>query len=278
MAYQTITIGGQSVAYTTSPGTGPAVLLIHGNSSSSRSFQHQLASELGARYRLIALDLPGFGRSQPVPDAAVLGLQGWAGIIRGVVEALRLDPVVLVGWSLGGHVALEAVDNLPGVRGVLIFGTPPIAFPPAMEQAFLPHPAMAATFKEELTEEEMDAYVASFFAPGYGERPTAFVEDIRGSDGRARAAVAASIRPDGYKDEVAVVAGLQIPLAVVHGAEEQLVNGNYFDTLTMPSLWRGGVQVIPGAGHAPHWEQPATFNALLGAFLDACFDSAVSAS
>ncbi len=74
-----------------------------------------------------------------------------------------------------------------------------------------------------------------------------------------------------------MVAGLPIPLAVVHGAEEQLVNGNYFNTLTMPSLWRGGVQVIPGAGHAPHWEQPEAFNALLGAFLDACFDAAASA-
>lgn len=271
MENETITVDGQPVAYTASAGAGPSVLLIHGNSSSGRSFQHQLASELGARYRLVALDLPGFGRSQPVADPAALGLQGWAATARGVVDALGLDPVALVGWSLGGHVALEAVGDLPGARGVLIFGTPPIAFPPAMEQAFLPHPAMAATFKDELTEEEMDAYVGSFFAPGSDTRPTIFVEDIRASDGRARAAVAASIRPDGYKDEVAVVAGLQIPLAVVHGAEEQLVNGAYFDTLAMPSLWRGAVQLIPGAGHAPHWEQPEAFNALLGAFLEECF-------
>jgi pimeloyl-ACP methyl ester carboxylesterase len=271
MEYETITINGQPVAYTTSPGTGPAVLLIHGNSSSGRSFQHQLSSALGARYRLVALDLPGFGRSQPVADPATLGLQGWAATVRGVIDALKLDPVVLVGWSLGGHVALEVVGDLPGARGVLIFGTPPIAFPPAMEQAFLPHPAMAATFKDELSEGEMDAYVASFFAAGYDDRPAAFVEDIRASDGRARAAVAASIRPDGYKDEVAVVAGLEVPLAVVHGAEEQLVNGAYFDSLAMPSLWRGAVQVVPGAGHAPHWEQPEAFNALLGAFLEECF-------
>ncbi|MCS6828489.1 MAG: hypothetical protein NZ553_17880 [Caldilinea sp.] len=38
----------------------------------------------------------------------------------------------------------------------------------------------------------------------------------------------------------------------------------------MPTLWRGAVQVIPGAGHAPQWETPEVFNALLGAFLADC--------
>jgi pimeloyl-ACP methyl ester carboxylesterase len=271
MQTRTLDFDGQPVVVTESEGTGPAVLLLHGNSSSGRSFQRQLQSELGSRYRLVAIDLPGFGGSQPVADPErVLGLQGWAAVVRGVVEALALDPLVLVGWSLGGHIALEAIGDLPGARGVLIFGTPPIAFPPAMEQAFLPHPAMAATFKEQLGDEEMEAYVASFFAPGVAEPPALFLEEIRRSDGRARAAVAASIRPEGYKDEVAVVAGLSIPLAVLQGAEEQLVNGDYFASLSMPTLWRGAVQLIPGAGHAPHWEQPEQFNALLDAFIADC--------
>ncbi|HEU4325986.1 MAG TPA: alpha/beta hydrolase [Roseiflexaceae bacterium] len=271
METQTIIINGQPVAYTTSAGNGPAVLLIHGNSLSGRSFQRQLQSDLGARYRLVAIDLPGFGRSQPVDDPATLGIQGWAGTVRGVVDALGLDPVVLVGWSLGGHIALEAVGDIGAARGVLIFGTAPIGFPPAMDQAFLPNPAMAATFKDALTEEEQEAFFASFFAPGYTPLPTAFAEDIRATDGRARAAVAASIRPDGYKDEVALIADLPLPLAIIHGAEEQLVNGAYIESLSMPSLWRGAVQVIPGAGHAPQWEQPEAFNALLAAFLEECF-------
>jgi pimeloyl-ACP methyl ester carboxylesterase len=77
----------------------------------------------------------------------------------------------------------------------------------------------------------------------------------------------ASIAPNGYRDEVEVVANLKRPLAVVHGAEEQLVNGAYFDGLDMPTLWRGGVQTIVDAGHAPHWEQAKTFDALLEAFV-----------
>lgn len=274
---QILHIDGQPIAYAASAGAGPAVLLIHGNSSSLRAFQRQLASDLGARYRLVALDLPGFGRSQPVADPSLLGLQGWAACVRAVCAALELDPVVLVGWSLGGHVALEAVGAIPAARGVLLFGTPPLAFPPAMERAFLPHPAMAASFQETLTEAEMDGYVASFMAPG-AAAPDVFGADIRRSDGRARAAVAASIRPDGYQDEVAVVANLRVPLAVLHGAEEQLVSGAYLAELAMPTLWRGAVQVIPGAGHAPQWEQPAAFNALLGAFVETCMGAGPAAA
>ena len=61
MQYDHLFIDEQRIVYTTSDGEGPAVLLIHGNSSSSRTFQPQLESELGRTYRMVAIDLPGFG-------------------------------------------------------------------------------------------------------------------------------------------------------------------------------------------------------------------------
>lgn len=266
-----LTIDNQLIACTTSPGDGLAALLIHGNSASSRTFQPQLESELGRRHRLIAIDLPGFGASQPIADAENgLGIQGYGRLVVKIVAALGLDEVVLVGWSLGGHVALEAAEDIPGCKGVLIYGTPPLAFPPDMGAAFLPNPAMAAAFNPQLSEAEMRGFVDAFFAPGYTTPDDRFMADIRRSDGRARAAIAASIRPDGYKDEVQVAANLRLPLAVVHGAQEQLINGAYFAAVSMPTLWRGAVQVIADAGHAPHWETPDAFNTLLADFLADC--------
>ncbi|HHW85206.1 MAG TPA: alpha/beta hydrolase [Chloroflexi bacterium] len=266
-----LNVAGQTIACTTSPGDGLPALLIHGNSSSRRTFQRQLESELGRRHRLIAIDLPGFGDSQPIADPENgLGIQGYGRLVVKVVEALGLDSVVLVGWSLGGHVALEAVEDIPNCKGVLIYGTPPLAFPPDMGAAFLPNPAMAAAFNPQLTEAEMRGFVDAFFAPGYSTPDDRFLADIRRSDGRARAAIAASIRPGGYKDEVQVVAKLRTPLAVLHGAQEQLVNGAYFASIPMPTLWRGAVQEIADAGHAPHWETADVFNTLLADFLADC--------
>jgi len=49
---------------------------------------------------------------------------------------------VIVGWSLGGHIALEAASALPDAAGFVIFGTPPVSGPADMPEAFLPNPAL----------------------------------------------------------------------------------------------------------------------------------------
>ncbi len=88
------------------------------------------------------------------------------------------------------------------------------------------------------------------------------------TDGRARSGVSASTARGGYTDEAIVVRDVNAPLAVLHGTEDQLVNGAYFASLTMPTLWRDAVQTIHGAGHAPQWETPEAFDALVGAFIE----------
>jgi pimeloyl-ACP methyl ester carboxylesterase len=251
-----------------SPGKGPAAVLIHGNSSSSRAFSKQLDGPLGERFRLVALDLLGHGASDDARDPSLYSMQNQARTLRFAIEPLGLADARLVGWSLGGHLALELAPDLPRARGFVIFGAPPLPFPPVRKLAFLPHPAMRVGSAEAIDRAQAEAYVAAFFRPGFGDIPPFFLEDALRTDGRARSGVNASIASGGCRDEAIVVRDLAAPLAVLHGAEEQLVNGAYFATLTMPTLWRGAVQTIPGAGHAPQWETPQAFDALLAAFLD----------
>jgi pimeloyl-ACP methyl ester carboxylesterase len=267
----TVEIGPLAIACHASAGTGPAIVLVHGNSSAARSFQHQLDGPLGDKYRVVAIDLPGHGQSANAVDpAATYTLPGYAAVVAGIAQQLGLEQAVFVGWSLGGHIILEATAQLPRAAGWLIYGTPPIGFPPAMGEAFLPHPAMVATFKGDLTEAEMAAYVAAFFKPGTTEIPESFMADVRRTDPQARACHGARFGPNGYKDEIQIVANLTVPLAVVQGEQEQLVNAAYLRGLSMPTLWRKSLQIIPNAGHAPHWEQPDKFNALLAAFVQDC--------
>lgn len=257
-----------TLAYRDTHGGGPTVVLIHGNSCSGRCFGRQMSAPLGEKLRLVSIDLPGHGESHDATDPANYSLPGYADALTALVGAIGLEDATFVGWSLGGHVLLEAAPNLPEAAGFMIFGAPPLAFPPAMDKAFLPNPAFAAAFSAELTQEQANAFVASFFKPGFADIPRGFLEDVMRTDGRARAHLAASIAPNGYRDEVEVVANLKRPLAVLHGAEEQLVSRTYFDGLTIPTLWRGDVQMIANAGHAPHWEQPEAFNALVNAFVN----------
>lgn len=269
MEARMIEVGGQRVAVYESGGTGTAVMLIHGNSASSETFKAQLTGDFGRKYRVVAMDLPGHGRSEPAADPAkTYHMPGYAAVVAEVARQLGVADGVFVGWSLGGHIVLEAHNLLPEAAGFVIFGTPPLAFPPDMANAFFPNPAMGAAFAETLTDEQMAGFAAACLAPDSPLDLAPSIADIARTDGRARATLAASIAPDGYQDEVAIVKGLTRPLAILHGAQEQLVNAAYISVLEMPTLWRGAVQMIAGAGHTPQVETPEAFNALLSAFVE----------
>jgi pimeloyl-ACP methyl ester carboxylesterase len=276
MGTQKIEAPNGAIAVHKSAGQGPPVVLIHGNSSSSRAFSRQLEGPLGARLRLVAIDLPGHGQSDNARDPSAYSLPGYARAVRAVVEALDLHEARFVGWSLGGHVALEMAPDLPRARGFVIFGTPPVPSRGApsipshepMREPFLPHPAMKFTFQGSFDSGEASAYVAAFFKPGSADIPPFYLKDALRTDGRARSGLGAATQDGLYRDEVAIVHDLKVPLAVLHGGDEQLVNGQYFGSVAMPSLWRGAVQLIPYAGHAPQWETPKTFDALIDAFVE----------
>lgn len=109
--------------------SGPAVLFVHGNVSSSVFWQRTML-DLPAPYRPIAMDLRGFGDTDPEPVDATRGVRDYTDDLAALVDALGLDRVHLVGWSLGGGVVLRyllgdarASDAwpkiAPGDRGVL---------------------------------------------------------------------------------------------------------------------------------------------------------------
>ena len=211
----------------------------------------------------------GHGASADAADAAAYLLPGHAKALLALVEAFGLQKATFAGWSLGGHILLEAAPDLPAARGFAIFGTPPVPLPAPIERAFLPNPLFGVGFSADITREQAEGYVQAGFAPGFTDIPPFFVEDVLRTDGRARAAVAASIDPAVSRDELVVVENLKAPLAILHGERDQLVNPAYFASVKAPTLWRGAVQTIAHAGHTPQWETPAAFDSLIEAFTQA---------
>ena len=271
MRTERLTLGALSISVTLSPGEGPPIVLCHGNSTSSRCFRRQLEGELGRRFALVAVDLAGHGESSRAADPAhAYTVPGHARVLVEAAQELGVADGVFVGWSLGGHVVLEATHALRDAAGFAIFGAPPLGFPPAMGEAFVQRPSLAVAFREDSTPVEIREYQRSLFGPRMPEIPETFREDFLRTDQRARSALAASIAPGGYADELEIVARLARPLAVFHGEHDGIAHRAYLDQLSIPSLWRRAVQVIPGVGHAAHWEDPAAFDALLAAFASDC--------
>ena len=91
-------------------GQGPPVVLLHGSPGSSRDFL-ALGPALAARHRVVAPDLPGFGASShSVPDYSI---RAHALYVLEMLETLGIERVHLLGFSMGGGVALEIYEQAP---------------------------------------------------------------------------------------------------------------------------------------------------------------------
>jgi pimeloyl-ACP methyl ester carboxylesterase len=268
-----VKIDGQQIAYLESPADQGSqddrtVVFVHGNSSSARTWLPVMTGDFGRRFRCLALDLPGHGRSEPARDHADYSLPGYAAVLTGFAEELGASSTVVVGWSMGGHIAMEAAPMLSEARGFVIFGAPPVESPTQMAEAFLPNSAAGALFSAHVSEAEAKLAVESFTAPGSPLDTDEFVSDILSTEGAARTGLQSSVGAARFADEIAIVAALRRPLAILHGADEQLVSLDYLRKLNIPALWHGKVQVIPCVGHAPHQEAPQQFADLLTEFID----------
>lgn len=103
---------------------GVPVIFIHGNTSSSLTFSDVLAA-LPPGLRAFALDLRGFGATEPRKINATRGVRDFSDDVRSLVLALGLDSggarLHLVGWSMGGAVALQyAIDHPAGVASLVL--------------------------------------------------------------------------------------------------------------------------------------------------------------
>ena len=99
-------------------GSGPPVVLVHSSASGYRQW-HWLAASLQNRYRLIAVNLFGYGKTSSWPGSRPLTAADQAELVAAAVELAR-EPVALVGHSLGGAVAFEAAAKLSGSVRVLV--------------------------------------------------------------------------------------------------------------------------------------------------------------
>ena len=263
-----ISINNQKIAYSDNKADGQPIVFVHGNSLSSATFKHQLNDQALSKYRLIALDLPGHGNSvQANEPEKTYSIPGFISVLIEFVEKLNLQDAVFIGHSLGGHVILNASTKLPSAKGFVIFGTPPLGFPPDMGKYFLPNPVFPLAYKPDLTTNEIND-LASAFVKKDIEIPVVIIEDIKRSHQEMRGYLGASLIPENLSDEVGIIENIGKPVAIFHGKDDRLVNGEYFKELNIPALWGNQIKIISDAGHCPQLENPKEFNLNLNEFLD----------
>ena len=253
---------------TTNNGTGQAIICIHGNSLSSKSFAKQLDAPILQKYSITAIDLPGHGNSQnAVNPSETYSFSGFAKEVAEFIKTKFNEPVILVGNSLGGYISIEIAAILPNIKGIVIFGTQPLGKPPEVEKAFLPNPIMALAFKGELNENEALEVCKGFIGPT-NIIPKEFVEDILSVDKVMRTKLGESFVSENFVDEIEIVQNLKIPIAIFNGEKDEFLNYGYIENIAIPTLWQNKIHYIKNAYHAPQFEQPEIFNKLLNNFIE----------
>jgi pimeloyl-ACP methyl ester carboxylesterase len=94
-------------------GKGFPVLLLHGFCETHEIWK-QVIDPLAAEFRVIAIDLPGFGKSAPLTPPHSIDDAADA-VLRLITDDLHLEECVVLGHSLGGYVVLAMVEKMPGL-------------------------------------------------------------------------------------------------------------------------------------------------------------------
>ena len=267
MLYSRIETRQASIALVETQKSGFPVLFVHGNSSSSLAFARQLEGPLAARHRLIAIDLPGHGASDDAADPkAAYTIPGLAGTVSEVLDALAIDHVAIVGWSLGGHIGIELLDRDPRIAGLMIMGTPPVSRGVlGVLRGFQPQFDLTLTTKGRLTPREMDRLARLCF----GDFVSPELRDaIARTDWRMRKIMGHGLMMGVGADQKKIVEHSPVPLAVVNGEREPFARLDYVSGLDYANLWDGKCHVMEAVGHAPFLEAPEQFNMLLERFVD----------
>jgi pimeloyl-ACP methyl ester carboxylesterase len=261
-----ILVDGRRVRYVDA-GDGPPIALIHGLGGSWQNWLENLP-DLGRDHRVIALDLPGFGRSDPVPRPRSLAPH--AATVAALLDRLGTGPTLVVGHSMGGLVAERLALQRPElVNGLVLVGAGGggvgvrqmfavhgmlvarrLAARPAVARRLarvrrLRHQALAgvvhdpACIPAALAEDMM----AAFVAPGFAD------------------AVRVGLR----EDLRAELARIGCPALLVWGDRDRILPVSRANELA-GLLPDAELEVWPGVGHCPMLERPAAFNARVRTF------------
>jgi pimeloyl-ACP methyl ester carboxylesterase len=120
----TVPVGNGAELYYEERGSGPVLLFVHGLWGSSRFFRAQLEG-LSKRYRVIAVDLRGHGRSSMTLSHQTV--PAYARDLRAFIEQLGLGEFVAAGWSMGAFVWWDYYLQFgaAGAKGLVVIDQPP---------------------------------------------------------------------------------------------------------------------------------------------------------
>jgi len=245
-------------------GEGEAVVFLHAFPLQAAMWDYQFDA-LDGSHRCIAIDMPGFGESAPPAAPGEASMQSWARLVVEVLDQLGVADATVVGASMGGYLAMALLRHHPErVRQLVIADSrarsddPGVAHRRSAQQGLL----REGTEAEVLAKETVERLLSS----GSMSR-TDLVEYVH--------ALAAGAHPDGWiaaleamkdrPDSMLLLRQADVRALVIVGELDRVTP--IAEAMSLRSLLKGELVVVPNVGHLPNIEDPLAFNAALSAFL-----------
>jgi pimeloyl-ACP methyl ester carboxylesterase len=257
-------------------GEGAPVLLLHGFGGCTYTWRY-LAPVLAKQYRVLALDLKGFGLSDKPADGKY-AVSDQAEMVAEFIRAQDLHDLTLMGHSMGGAVALMTYfklrqDTPARIRRLVLIDSAgyPQKMPWFIRLAGIPglntvvtkilSPRFATTLvlkksyydKDKISQEQIDTYAYYGSLPG---APEALRQTAR------------QIVPEDMEAVIARYKTIRVPVLIVWGADDEVVPLEVGENFKR-DIPNSELVIIPKCGHIPLEEKPQETNQIIMEFLKA---------
>jgi 3-oxoadipate enol-lactonase len=245
-------------------GEGEPVVFLHAFPLQAAMWDYQIEALEGS-HRCIAIDMPGFGESPPPAEPGAASMQAWAGLVAGVLGQLGVGPATVVGASMGGYLALAMLRHHRGRVHQLVLADsrarsddPAAAQRRGAQQDQLRDGAEVGSLAKETVE--------GLLSSGSMARPE-LVEYVHALAGDADpwgwidALEAMKDRPD----SMLLLRQADVRALVIVGELDRVTP--IAEAMSLRSLLKGELVIVPNVGHLPNIEDPLAFNEAVLAFL-----------
>jgi pimeloyl-ACP methyl ester carboxylesterase len=234
-------------------GEGKLVVLLHGWGDSAKGLS-SLSQALSKKFRVLSIDLPGFGNSQA--PKTVWRLDNYATFLQHSIEKLGMpEPYALIGHSNGGAIAIRAIGlGLVSPKKLILLASAGVRSGRTSRKVALTAVAKAG----KLTTAWMPAQ--------YRKALRGKLYAVAGSDMLLLPELEATFQKVVSQDVQEDAAHIRLPALLIFAENDMAVpieNGKKLHKLIKGSR----LEVLPGAGHFVHLDQPAEVTYLIEGFL-----------
>jgi len=260
----TIEIEGRAFAWRTL-GEGPPLLLVNGYAATGADWDPSFLAGLAERFEVVCPDNRGVGDSQ-LGDGADLSADSMAADCEALLDALGIERLPVVGWSMGGFVAQRLALRAPArVAALGLLATDPGG---ADSVAADPRVWAELTDRSGSPREQASRLIALLF-------PAPLAARIDAEFGDVVAAARAQLSPAALRAQEEAMAAWHVeaqpvpggapPTLVLHGEEDRVIPAA--NAKLLAARWGAEVELFPAAGHGLMAQEPERLAALLSGFL-----------